>query len=94
MNFKEFSQSLSSTTPPQGLSKPLEALWYDAKGNWDHAHDLVKDSWDESAFWVHAFLHREEGDYGNSSYWYRRSNKSQPSIPLQEEWEQIVKGLL
>lgn len=78
-------------TPPQGISAPLLALWYDAKGDWERAHDIAQDLGSKEGDWIHAYLHRKEGDEGNAAYWYRRAGKPFPvGVSLQEEWEQLV----
>ena len=94
MTLEEFKQSLSHSSPPSGLDVPLQALWLDAKGNWDDAHELVQHLSTTAACWVHAFLHREEGDLGNASYWYSRAGKSKSDRTLQEEWDDIAQELL
>lgn len=94
MNFEAFHQSLAQPGPPAILSVYLKALWLDGHGDWHAAHDLVNDLEDSTACWVHAYLHRKEGDIGNADYWYRRSGKKRPDISLAEEWESIVKDLL
>ncbi len=72
----------------------LQALWHEAKGNWDQAHATVQDLPDQTAAWIHAYLHRQEGDTWNADYWYRRAGKHRPALTLQEEWEQIARELL
>ena len=94
MQFEAFKQSLAQATPPIGISVYLLAMWYDAKKEWDQAHLMVDSLDDASACWVHAYLHRKEGDIGNADYWYRRANKKRPDTTLDEEWESIVKALL
>lgn len=94
MNFDQFLKSLSSSQPPVSLSPYLEALWYDGKGDWEKAHTVVQDIDDRTAAWVHAYLHRKEGDIGNAGYWYNRAGRKRPDSPLSEEWEKIVKELL
>ncbi|MDB5198481.1 MAG: hypothetical protein JWO92_444 [Chitinophagaceae bacterium] len=74
MNLLSFKQSLINSEPPQG-SVYLKALWYDAKADWDKAHKLIQDIEDENAAWIHAYLHRKEGDISNADYWYRRAGK-------------------
>jgi hypothetical protein len=66
-------------------------MWYDARKEWDQAHQMVDSLDDVTACWVHAYLHRKEGDVGNADYWHRRANKKRPSVSLDEEWERIVK---
>ena len=69
-------------------------MWHDAKGDWNKAHAIIQNIEDKKAAWVHAYLHRKEGDIGNADYWYRRAGKSRPSGSLETEWENIVKELL
>ncbi len=94
MNFEAFRQSLSSTKPPAELSVQLCSLWYDAKGNWSHAHDLVNDLTDPVSAHIHAYLHRKEGDEWNAGYWYNRAGKKKFTGSLEEEWENLVKTYL
>ncbi len=94
MTLDQFKQSLSNSSLPATISEPLQALWLDAKGNWDDAHQLVQDLSTTEACWVHAFLHREEGDLGNASYWYRRAGKPNSNLSLQDEWDDIAEELL
>ena len=91
---QEFKQSLSEDAPPQNLSIYLQALWYDANSDWEKAHVLIQDVNDENAAWIHAYLHRKEGDIGNAGYWYRRAGKNKPDFSLNDEWEQISNALL
>ena len=76
------------------LSPYLLALWWDAKGDWRRAHEVAQDIDDRTGSWIHAYLHRKEGDLGNAAYWYRRAGKPVPSVGLQEEHEAMVKTLL
>ncbi len=94
MDIAAFKSSLEQDTPPIGLIIQLEALWYDAKGDWDRAHDLINDLADKKSAHVHAYLHRKEGDLWNADYWYRRAGQQRPVITLEEEWEALVKLLL
>lgn len=94
MLLNEFIQSLDKAAPPAGITVYLQAMWQDAKGNWHEAHSLVDSMNDSTACYVHAYLHRKEGDLSNAAYWYSRAGKKKPEISLQEEWEQIVKQLL
>ncbi len=94
MTLEEFKASLANATPPASLSRPLQVLWYAAKGDWDTAHDLTQDSDDRDVAWVHAYLHREEGDIPNAHYWYRRAGRAMPDQSLSEEWASIVEALL
>jgi hypothetical protein len=90
----EFRASLSGAAPAPGLDAPLAALWWAAKGNWDAAHKLAQDEATADAAWVHAYLHRVEGDLGNAGYWYRRAAKPVATDPLESEWERIASTLL
>jgi hypothetical protein len=94
MNFENFINTLSNTTPPAAISAYLQALWYDGKGDWEKAHNIVQDIHDKTGSWIHAYLHRKEGDNGNARYWYSMAQKPFPSVLLQQEWEAIVKTLL
>ena len=94
MTFDEFRASLSAASPPPRLPAPVVALWHDAHGDWEKAHQVAQDVEDESGAWVHAYLHRKEGDLGNAAYWYRRAQKPQTRMPLDQEWEQIARTLL
>jgi len=93
MDVKTFRESLSSASPPAGLAPPLNALWHAAKGDWDGAHRIVQDEASAEAAWVHAYLHRVEGDLGNAGYWYRRAGKPVAKGPLDEEWDAIAAAL-
>jgi len=94
MDFEEFKQTISSGHPPANVSSYLKALWFDAKGDWGKAHNIVQEVEDNTASWIHAYLHRKEGDTGNADYWYRRAGKKRPTVSLEEEWVDIVKALL
>jgi hypothetical protein len=90
MNFNEFRSSLSSEQPPLG-GPIVVALWHDAKGNWQKAHEIVQDMEDRDAAWIHAYLHRKEGDLSNAHYWYRKAGQSMPQGSLEQEWEMIAR---
>lgn len=94
MTFAELKASLASATPPGGLSDPLLALWHDGRGDWDAAHRVAQDIDDADGSWIHAYLHRKEGDAGNAAYWYRRAGHPVATVSLDAEWEQIVTALL
>jgi hypothetical protein len=90
----DFKASLSGAGPAPGLDAPLAALWWAAKCQWDEAHKIVQDEASADAAWVHAYLHRVEGDLGNAGYWYRRAQKPVATDSLESEWEQMVSALL
>jgi hypothetical protein len=94
VNLADFKASLSDAAPAPGLDWPLAAMWWAAKGDWDKAHSIAQDQETKDAAWVHAYLHRVEGDLGNAGYWYRQAGKPVASGPLEAEWEQIVQALL
>lgn len=94
MDFSSFKESLSGVQPPQDASVYLKALWYDAKGDWSLAHQLIQEIEDKNSAWIHAYLHRKEGDISNADYWYSRAGKRRPAISLEKEWEQIVTELI
>lgn len=94
MNLLEFRQSLQHQAPGCGLSLPLAALWWDAKGDWAKAHETAQEDESPQAAWVHAYLHRKEGDSSNASYWYKRAGRAVSSEALEVEWEKIVGALL
>jgi hypothetical protein len=93
MNAHEFATSLSAHEPPAGLSAPLTALWWDAKGDWSVAHGLVDELETPEAMAVHAYLHRKEGEAWNADYWYRRAGRMYRRASLEEEWQALVAGL-
>jgi len=90
----DFKASLLSDHPPANLSNYLKALWYDAKDNWEKAHDIAQNIDDKNGSIIHAYLHRKEGDLWNAEYWYRKAGKLMPDGDLQQEWDEIVEGFL
>jgi len=94
MDVAAFTNSVTQASPPEGLSPALQALWWDAKGDWGSAHDHAQAQHDAAGAWVHAYLHRKEGDAENAGYWYRRAGKAMPAMPLDDEWATIAEVLL
>jgi hypothetical protein len=86
--------SLEGAGPPTGCSIALAALWWAARNDWDKAHSLVQADGGSDAAWVHAYLHRVEGDLSNAAYWYRRSGRDPSKVSLDTEWSEIAAGLL
>lgn len=84
----------TDSEPPESLSTELQSLWWIKKGNWEKAHDLAQDAGTRNGDWIHAHLHRVEGDLGNASYWYSRAGKPNCQTSLPEEWESLVKHIL
>ena len=94
MDLQQFEASLSREVSPEGLTPVLQALWYEGKGDWDRAHRIVQDISGASAAWVHAYLHRKEGDTWNADYWYSHAGRKRPSVSLKAEWQELVAQLL
>jgi len=94
MTFAEFERSLKSATPPAGLAPTLAALWWAQTSNWEQAHTIVMNEASRDAAWVHAYLHRVEGDAGNAAYWYRQAKQPVASGELAAEWQAIATALL
>ncbi|MBV8472817.1 MAG: hypothetical protein JO234_05310 [Hyphomicrobiales bacterium] len=94
MDVSAFRASLAAAAPPAGLTPALQALWWDAKGDWDQAHEWAQRDEGGQGDWVHAYLHRKEGDPGNAAYWYRRARKPVAVGPLDDEWRAIAAVLL
>ena len=94
MTVDELKATLRSSSPPAGLSEPIVALWHDARGDWDAAHRVAQDIDGTDGAWIHAYLHRKEGDLGNAGYWYRRAGRAVASGSLEDEWTAIVSALL
>lgn len=95
MTLSEFRAAISQSSPPEDLPLPLRALWLDALGDWHGAHRLVQNGeGDPSCDWVHAYLHRKEGDTANAGYWYRRAAKPMSTKTTGAEWDDIAETLL
>ena len=94
MSPADFKASLSGAAPAPDLAAPLAALWWAGKGNWDQAHKIVQDEDDATSAWIHAYLHRVEGDLGNAGYWYRQAGKPVATGALETEWQRMVSALL
>lgn len=94
MTLDDFRKSLHASEPHPGLSHALLGLWWDAKGDWTRAHESAQRDEGIEGSWVHAYLHRKEGDHGNAAYWYSRAGKTVCREPLDAEWLNIVRALL
>lgn len=94
MTLDAFIASLDHDLPPDSISVYAISLWYDGKGEWDKAHQLIQDIDDRNAAWIHAYLHRKEGDIWNADYWYQRAQRKRPDATLEEEWRHISQALL
>ena len=94
MKKEEFNASLNTPDVPDGLSPYLTALWHEKRGEWSKAHEIVQEMNDANAAWIHAYLHRKEGNKGNAAYWYSRADKQFPTCSSDQEWSEIVGALL
>lgn len=94
MTLDEFRQSLTATEPPAELSNALAGLWWDSKDDWTRAHESAQQDEGVDGAWVHAYLHRKEGDHSNAAYWYRRAGKPVCRESFDAEWVSIVRFLL
>ena len=94
MIYQDFRASLSFDKPPAGLPVLVAALWHLEKDDWHAAHEIAQVIESREAAWVHAHLHRVEGDIWNADYWYRKAGKTRPEVSLEDERTAIVKALL
>ena len=94
MTLEQLDASLTQPVPPEGLSSLLRALWYERRGDWDQAHKIAQEIHDADGAWIHAYLHRREGDLANAAYWYRVAGRPVESGDMDAEWRAIVTELL
>ena len=94
MTFDEFRASTTEPRPPADLTPALLALWHDGRGDWEAAHQVAQDIDGPDGAWIHAYLHRKEGDVANAGYWYRRAGRSHCRESLDSEWASIVTAML
>jgi hypothetical protein len=94
MTVEELKATLAVAAPPAALTPALIALWHDARGDWAEAHRVAQDIAGEDGAWIHAYLHRKEGDAGNAAYWYRRAGHPVANGSVEHEWEAIATALL
>ena len=94
MVYEEFQASIVEPQPPPDITALLTALWWDAKGDWNQAHEIAQNVASSGAAWVHAYLHRKERDENNAGYWYRRAGKPHARNSFEAEWEEIVRAFL
>lgn len=90
MTVEEFRESLKGNSPPEDCGLALAGLWWDAKGDWTRAHESAQQDEGPAGSWVHAYLHRKEGDSSNAAYWYSRCGRRPSQASLEEEWDEIV----
>ncbi|WP_405382435.1 hypothetical protein [Maribacter sp. LLG6340-A2] len=93
-NYTEFERTLQMSQPPKQWPEALKAMWFDAKGNWEAAHNIAQELHNSLGSWMHAYLHRKEGDRFNAGYWYRLANRNYPDISLNEELQVLVEFIL
>ena len=94
MTLDQFRRTLADQAPPADSPPALAALWWAAKGDWDKAHAIVMDDGSREAAWVHAYLHRVEGDLANARYWYGQAKRAAATKPVEREWDDIAAALL
>ena len=94
ISLEEFLELKDAGSVPEDIHVLLQALLLDAAGDWDSAHRIAQGVMISDGSWVHAYLHRKEGDLGNAAYWYRNAARSMPALSLDEEWEYIAMDLL
>jgi hypothetical protein len=90
LDLKSFKNTIAGQEPPDGSSLALQALWWDAKGDWAKAHACAQERDDQEGMRVHAYLHRKEGDPSNAEYWYRRCRTSPSTLSLEDEWASLA----
>lgn len=93
MNLERFRKTLDEAAPDENWSLPLQALWWQGKGDWEQAHEAAQEADSPEGDWVHAHLHRVEGDLANAGYWYTRAGQEICDLPVEKEWEQLVRSL-
>ncbi|GGW43068.1 hypothetical protein [Arenibacter certesii] len=93
-NYSEFEETLLQEAPPSTWSEALRAMWFDVKGDWEASHNIAQDLHDNNGSWIHAYLHRKEGDKFNSGYWYRMAGRRFPSISLEDEQRELIEYFL
>lgn len=94
MHYEEFIASMKKDQPPAEISEILKALWLDGKGDWESSHNVAQDIHDRNGSWIHAYLHRKEGDLSNARYWYSMAGQPESRLSLKEEWEELVRKFL
>lgn len=94
MNLEAFKTSLTCADPPTDFGPALAGLWWDAKGDWTKAHESAQQCESPAGAWVHAYLHRKEGDASNAAYWYSRAGKRPSQASFDQEWSEVTAALL
>ncbi len=94
MDFSTFHTSLQSASAPSFSNPLLLALWHEGRGDWEASHNIAQDVHSKEGSWVHAYLHRKEGDIWNADYWYNRAGRKRPPYSLEQEWQEMVEWFL
>lgn len=94
MDLSTFQTSLQSAKPPSFSNPLLLALWHEGRGDWDASHNIAQDVHSKEGSWIHAYLHRVEGDIWNADYWYNRAGRKRPSYSVEQEWKELVEWFL
>ena len=94
MDLTQFRATVAQGAPPEGISLALQTLWWDAKGDWDRAHQCAQQDEGKTGSAVHAYLHRKEGDMRNAGGWYSRAGREPPTVSLEEEWQSLAEEML
>ena len=94
MTYEAFMETVQQGQPPDGISAELLALWHAAAGKWSQAHTIAQDIPSRNGSWIHAFLHREEGDIFNARYWYSSAGQPEHSGSLDEELDELIRRFL
>ena len=93
-NYEAFKNALRDSEPPAPWNPAFQALWWDANGNWEQSHAIAQDLETSWGKWLHAYLHRKEGDNWNARYWYRQAGVAEPNQTLEEEFISLLESLL
>ncbi len=92
--YLDFKKTLKNEYPEKYWPEALKALWFDAKEDWEASHNIAQDMYNQTGIWIHAYLHRKEGDKINASYWYRQAGKNFPTVSLEQEHQNLVEFVL
>ncbi|WP_298486827.1 hypothetical protein [uncultured Maribacter sp.] len=92
--YLDFKDTLKNESPEKDWPEALKSLWFDANGNWEASHNIAQDMHNNIGIWIHAYLHRQEGDKFNASYWYRQAGKNFPTVSLEQEHKELVAFIL
>ncbi|MEM9647887.1 MAG: hypothetical protein AAF969_05355 [Bacteroidota bacterium] len=93
-NYEQFQETLAHSSPPENWSEALRALWYAAKDDWNASHNIAQDLHTQMGSWIHAYLHRQEGDEWNAGYWYRQAGEPFPNKSLEDELQHLIEVVL